>query len=85
MGDETITLAERDRLDLLIGRALINEELCHSLLFRESRREVLDAHTHHFSKATREFLLSLADQARLEDLAMEIYRGLFQGDSGRSH
>lgn len=62
---------DRMVLDNLIGNALLYEEICESLLRRETRAQVLQRYP--LSFATVEHLLSLADVPSIHDLAAQIY------------
>lgn len=75
------TPAERRKLDELLGRAFINDDLHRSLLSRESRRDVLEVHRHHFQPATLEFLLSIGDVRHLAEFACQVYAGLYPDSS----
>lgn len=85
MQDAPISLAERRRLDELIGRALINDDLCRALLYQQSRRELLEVHASSFSQSTLKFLTSIADQSELSDLAEAIWHGLFRVGNGNGN
>lgn len=82
MQDAPITYAERQKLDELIGRALINDDLCRALLYQQSRRELLEVYAGCFSPATLSFLASISDKAQLADLALEIWRWMYRGGEG---
>lgn len=71
------TPAERRKLDELVGRAFINDDLHRSLISQRARREVLEVHQHHFQPATLEFLLAIGDKQHLAEFAYEVYVGLY--------
>lgn len=88
MGNAAISPTEKNYLDELIGRAMLNDDLLRGLLYRQSREDVLKAYHHVFSKRTLQFLLSISDKQDIWDLAWEIYIGVYSSNgkgSGNSH
>ncbi len=70
-----IRKSDHATLNDLIGRALLNEELCQALLKKQTRRDVLAVCE--LSAKTYRYLMSLADMPSLVVLAEHVYRHLF--------
>lgn len=66
--------------DKLIGHAMLDDGVCLALLRRKSRREFLDSQCAYLSAEACEFLMSIGDKEKLEELAFEIYT--FQSRNG---
>lgn len=73
-----ITLVEQRKLDELVGRALINDDLHLCLISQKARRELLEVHRHHFQKSTLQFLMAIGDKQHLAEFAEEVYAVLYQ-------